>query len=227
VAECSREFLPVEVLEARPDGTAKFKMRHHTWLEARHGEPYVDFEATPYWLKTAKSASGHVYANKAVGIHKEHLAKIAELMEEKSVACYYWEQKETRLDFSGAIRDSVLAKLGIALELPRAEPMAVEHLGGFKFKVGDKEVEFGKVYVKGGYEFYAVLRLSSAEEAVRFAASLRAVGVDARTVSNAVKLDGDSFFGLLVVASAVSPSLTCFTAQTKTTSAYTLASRRG
>lgn len=81
----------------------------------------------------------------------------------------------------------------------------MEHLGGFKFKIGDKEVEFGRVYVKGGYEFYAVLRLSSAEEAVRFAASLRAVGVDA---SNTVKLDGDSFFGLLVAAGAVSPSLT-------------------
>jgi len=86
--------------------------------------------------------------------------------------------------------------------------MAVEHLGGFKFKIGYKEVKFGKVYVKGGYEFYAVLRLSSAEEAVRFAASLRAVGVDAKIVSNTVKPDGDSFFSLLVAAGAVSPSLT-------------------
>jgi len=68
-----------------------------------------------------------------VGICKEHLAKIAELMEEKGVACYYREQKETRLDFSGAFRDSVLAKLGIAPELSRAEPMAVEHLGGYSF----------------------------------------------------------------------------------------------
>jgi len=101
-----------------------------------------------------------------------------------------------------------LAKLGIAPELPRAEPMAVEHLGGFKFKIGEKEVELGMVYVKGGYEFYAVLRLSSAEEAVRFAASLRVVGVDAKIASNAVKLDGYSFFGLLVAAGAVSPSLT-------------------
>ena len=84
----------------------------------------------------------------------------------------------------------------------------MEHLGGFKFKIGDKEVELGRVYVRGSYEFYAVLRLSSAEEAVRFAASLRAVGVDAKIVSNAVKLDGDSFFGLLVAAGAVSPSLT-------------------
>lgn len=57
MAEGSREFLPVEVLEARPDGTAKFKLWHHTWLEARHGEPYVDFGVTLYWLKTTKSAS--------------------------------------------------------------------------------------------------------------------------------------------------------------------------
>jgi len=77
-------------------------------------------------------------------------------------------------------------------------------------KIGDKEVEFGRVYVKGGYEFYAVLRLSLAEEAVRFVASLRAVRVDAKIVSNAAKLDGDSLFGLLVAAGAVSPSLTLF-----------------
>jgi len=57
VAESSREFLPVEVLEVRPDGTAKFRLWYHTWLETRHGEPYVDFEVRPYWLKTAKSAS--------------------------------------------------------------------------------------------------------------------------------------------------------------------------
>jgi len=95
VAEGSREFLPVEVLEARPDGTAKFKLWHHTWLEARHGEPYVDFEVTPCQRKDGKIGfKGHVYANKVVGIRKEHLAKIAELMEEKGVACYYREQKE-------------------------------------------------------------------------------------------------------------------------------------
>jgi len=95
----------------------------------------VDFEVRPYWRKDGKIGfKGHVYANKAVGIRKEHLAKIAEPMEEKGVACYYREQKETRLDFSGAFRDSVLAKLGIAPELSRAEPTAVEHLGGFKFK---------------------------------------------------------------------------------------------
>jgi len=212
VAEGSRELLRVEVLEARPDGTARFRLWYYKWLETRPRQPYVDFEVKPYWRKGGKIGfKGHVYANKAVGILREHLAEIVELLEEKGVkgvACYYREQKETRLDFSGAFRDSVLATLGIAPELPRAEPLAVEHLGGFRFKVGNKEVEFGRRYVKGGYEFYAVLRLSSAEEAVRFAASLRAVGVDAKVVSNAVKLDSDSFFGLLVATGVVPPGLT-------------------
>jgi len=43
---------------------------------------------------------------------------------------------------------------------------------------------------------------------VYFAASLRAVGVDAKVVGNVVRLDSDSFFGLLVATNALPPGLT-------------------
>lgn len=48
----------------------------------------------------------------------------------------------------------------------------------------------------------------SREEAERFASSLKAVGVDARIVGNVVRLDSDSFFGLLAVTNATPPGLT-------------------
>jgi len=80
-------------------------------------------------------------------------------------------------------------------------------LGGFRFRVNDREVEFGRGYVKGGYEFYAEMRFPTRDEAERFASSLKAVGVDARVVDNVVRLDSDAFFGLPAAANAAPPGL--------------------
>jgi len=117
------------------------------------------------------------------------------------------------LYFTGAFRDSVLSRLGVKPELPPGEPPTVGFLGGLKFKVNDKEVEFGRGHVKGGYEFYAELKFASRDEAVNFASSLKAVGVDAgvagsETAGHTVRLDSDAFFGLLAAANAVPPGLT-------------------
>jgi len=66
--------------------------------------------------------------------------------------------------------------------------------------------------VRGVEEFYAEVKFSSEEEAERFAKSLKAVGVDAKIgfekAGYAVRLDSDSFFGLLAAANATPPGLT-------------------
>ena len=81
-------------------------------------------------------------------------------------------------------------------------------MSGFRFKVGEQEVEFAMRKVRGVEEFYAVLKLASAVEAVRLASSLRAVEVDADVVGNMVRLDSDAFFGLLAAVNATPPGLT-------------------
>jgi len=41
-----RELLRVEVLEARVDGTVKFRLWFYKWREIRPNRPYMDFEIT-------------------------------------------------------------------------------------------------------------------------------------------------------------------------------------
>jgi len=208
VEEGRREVLRVEVLEARADGLAKFRLWYYKWRETRPEQPYVDFEITPYQRKDGIRFRGYVYANGAEGILRDHLAEIAELLKRKGVKGVSLRSDGKVLEFSGAFRNSVLAKVDVSPEPPRTEPIAVEHLGGFRFKVGDKEVEFSVKAIGARRELYAELRLASAEEVVRFAASLKAVGVEARATDDVVRLDSDSFFGLLAATGAVPPGLT-------------------
>jgi len=209
IEEGGRELLSVEVLEARADGTAKFRLRYHRWRETRPDKPYVDVEIRPYHFKDGRiSFVGYVYASEAEGINKEHLAEIVKLLKDKGVKGVLLVAHGRTLKFTGAFRDSVLARLGIKPELPPGEPPEVQYLGGLKFRVGDREVEFGRGYVKGGYEFYAELKFPSRDEAERFASSLSAIGVDAKVVGDTVKLDSDSFFGLLAYTGATPPGLT-------------------
>ena len=205
--------LRVEVLEARADGTAKFRLWYYKWRETRPDKPYVDVEIRSYPYRGGVRFVGRVYANEVMGISKDHLAEIANLLKRRGVEGVSLWSKGEALEFTGAFRDSVLRELGVKPELPPGEPPAVEHLGGLKFKIGDREVEFGRERVKGGYEFYTELKFPSREEAERLAASLKAIGVDARIVGSekdgyTVKLDSDSFFGLLAATNAAPPGLT-------------------
>jgi len=68
-------------------------------------------------------------------------------------------------------------------------------------------VEFKKGVVSGRYEFYAELTFPSREEAERFVSSLMAIGVYAEVRGNTVRLDSDSFFGLLAATNVVPPGL--------------------
>jgi len=70
----------------------------------------------------------------------------------------------------------------------------VQHLGGLRFRVGDRVVELRKVFVSGRYEFYAELRFSTKDETERFAMLLKAIGVYAEVfgyevVGYTVRLD--------------------------------------
>jgi len=209
VEEGGRELLRVEVLDVKPNGEAKFRLWYYKWRETRPDQPYVDFEIRPYRYRGSTfHFIGFIYANKAKGILRDHLAEIAELLKREGIKGVSLITYGKQLQFTGAFRDSVLARLGVELELPHAEPAMVEYLGGLKFKVGDREVEFGGRYVKGPYEFYAELRLASAEEAVCYAASLKALGVEAKAVGDTVRLDSDAFFGLLAATGAAPPGLT-------------------
>jgi len=211
VVEGDRELLRVEVLEVRPDRSAKFRLWYYKWRETRPRQPYVDFELKPRQYKDGGIGfEGRVYANVAEGIYREHLAEIAELLRRERVrgVAYYKYEKRAFLQFTGVFRDSVFGKLDIAPELLEGEPVAVEYLGGSRFKIGDREVEFMERDVKGLEKFYAELKLASSEGAIKLGSSLRAVHVNTRVVGNVIRLDSDSFFGLLAATGAVPPGLT-------------------
>jgi len=189
----------------------------HKWRETRPDQPYVDVELKPYPHKDGRIRfTSRVYANVAEGILREHLAEIADLLKRRGVegvAYYDHGRKGAYLRFTGAFRDSVLGRLSIRPELPLGEPPEVKHLGGLKFKIGDREVEFERKIVSGRHEFYAVLKFPPGKEAENFAKSLKAIGVDAEVVGSekagyTVRLDSDAFFGLLAATNAEPPGLT-------------------
>jgi len=211
VEEDGRELLRVEVLDVGLDGSAKFRLWYHEWHKTRPHQPYVDVEIT--YKGEKQGFIGHFYANKAKGILREHMAEIAQLLRDMRVEGVSLVAHGKQLRFTGAFRDSVLARFGIKPELSPGEPPAVQHLGGLRFKVGDREVEFGPKAMGARREFYAEPKFLSRDEAVNFARSLRAIGVDAEVVGSedvgyAVRLDSDAFFGLLAVTNAVPPGLT-------------------
>jgi len=211
VGEGGKGLLRVEVLEAGADGTAKFRLWYYKWCETRPDRPYVDVEIRPYHPEDGRiEFKGRVFASKRKSILREHLAEIADLLKRRGVegVAYYEHETSARLQFTGKFRGSVLGKLGIEPELPRGEPPAVQHLGGYKFKIGDREVEFGERVFGKARELYAELEFPSRDEAERFASSLKAIGVDARVAGNVVRLDSDTFFGLLAATEATPPGLT-------------------
>jgi len=211
IRDGERELLRVEVLEARADGTAKFRLWYHKWRETRPHQPYVDVEIT--YKEKLQGFKGYLSANVAGGILREHLAEIADLLKREGIGGVSLRSDGKELRFSGVFRDSVLRKLGFKPELPPGEPPEVQHLGGLKFRVGDREVEFARRNVRGVEEFYAEVKFPSRDEAERFASSLKAICVDARVAGSekagyTVRLDSDAFFGLLAATGATPPGLT-------------------
>jgi len=203
-----RELLRVEVLEARANGEAEFRLWYYKWQKTRPQQPYMDIEIKSYSDKYGRiHFVGFIYSKEAEGISKDHLAEIADLLKREGIGGVSLRSDGKGLRFTGAFRDSVLAKLGVKPELPQGEPPAVQHLGGFRFKIGGREVEFARRNVRGVEEFYAELTFPSREKAERFASSLGAIGVYAEVRENMVRLDSDAFFGLLAATNVVPPGL--------------------
>jgi len=214
VVKGAKELLRIGVLEARPDGSVKFRLWFYKLRETRPHQPYVDFE-----IDYRRSFSSSVYANKAEGIYEEHLREIAEILVRNGVRGVSYSRLFNIgvLDFSVVflisvldklgIRNSAFSRLGVVPELPRVELITVEYLGGYRFKIGGKEVEFG-VDEDDIKKFYAELRLTSYEEAEYFARSLKAIGVYVWKLGEVIEFNSDSFFGLLAVTGAVPPGLT-------------------
>jgi len=201
IRDGDRELLRVEVLEARANGEAKFRLWYYKWRETRPDKPYVDVEIKSYPRKDGVGFIGSISANVAGGISKVHLAEIVDLLKREGVKGVSLKSNGKQLQFSGRFRDSVLRKLGIRPELPPGEPPVVEYLGGLRFRVSDKEVEFGN-------EFDTALKFPSRDEAINFVRSLKAIGVYAEMTGNTVELDRDAFFGLLAATNATPPGLT-------------------
>jgi len=208
IEDGDRELLHAEMLDVKLNGEAKFRLWYYKWHETRPHQPYVDVEITYKGKK--QGFIGRIYVNVAEGVLKEHLAEIEKLLKRNGMegVAYYEYEKTTFLLFTSAFRDSVLARLGIEPELPPGEPAEVKHLGGLRFKIGDREVEFGERAFGKTREFYAELKFPSRDETERFASSLKAVGVYAEVTGNTVRLYRDSFFGLLAAADATPPGLT-------------------
>ena len=199
IKDGDRELLRVEVLDVKSNGEAKFRLWYYKWRETRPHQPYVDVEIT--YREKWQGFVGYVYANEAEGIRREHLAEITELLERMEVKGVSLRSNGKMLQFSGRFRDSVLRELGVKPELPPGEPSDVEYLGGLRFRVVNKEVEFGN-------KFDTALKFPSRDEAINLVRSLKAVGVYAEVTGNTVKLDRDAFFGLLAAADTVPPGLT-------------------
>jgi len=209
VEEDGREVLRIEVLEVRPDGSARLRLWYYKWREMRPDSPYVNFEIKLYQNRGSRIGfKGYVYANDAEGISRKHLVEVAELLKHRGIEGVSVKSMGKVLQLTGVFRDYIFSKLGLVPELPEGELVVVEYLDGFRFKIGDYEVGFGKRHGRGGREFYAVLKLSSSYEAIRLASSLKLVSVDTRAVGDVVRLDSDAFFGLLAATGAVPPGLT-------------------
>jgi len=54
IKDGDRKLLRVEVLEARADGTARFRLWYYKWRKTRPDKPYVDIEIEPYHFKDGR-----------------------------------------------------------------------------------------------------------------------------------------------------------------------------
>ncbi|MEM3996456.1 MAG: hypothetical protein QXP31_05265 [Pyrobaculum sp.] len=192
----------VEVLEVRENGEVKFRIWFYRWLDTRPHQPFVDVEIK--YDSRRKGFRGWLYVNVYEGIYKEHLVELHQLFEREGLkATLVWDGDEIeRLVFYGAFREELLRRIGYRPERVEAEPVSVKHLGELKFEVGGVEVEFAKSSKKDR-PLYAVLQFGTADEAVDFYRRLTAAGVYAEVRGREVRLDEESYWGMVITSGVV------------------------
>ncbi|MEM3326337.1 MAG: hypothetical protein QXK63_02710 [Thermoproteus sp.] len=199
--------LRVEVLDVKPNGDVCFRLWYYRWFETRPAAPYVDF-----WIRyRGRQFRGHINVNGYRGIYEAHLVHIRnlarrlvdeELGEGEAVGVYLAPSRRA-LEFYGTFRDAVLKRVGYSPEPASAEPASIKYLGGMRFKVEDRVVEFGVKRKGVGAEPYAKIRFGKAEDAINFYRRLRAAGIYVEVVGSEVRLDYESYWGMVAATNTV------------------------
>ncbi|MEM1598456.1 MAG: hypothetical protein QXP31_04990 [Pyrobaculum sp.] len=177
----------VEVLQAEEKG-ARFRLWYYKWFETRPHRPYLDF-----WIP--QGGRGYINANAAEGVYREHLAEIHQLLADAGLPTYL--RRDSRmLEFYGGFLKEALRRIGLG--------PSVRYLGNNKFEVDRRVVEFSPRQ-RGRYaEMGAVLKFETGREAAEFYQRLSQAGIYAEVAGGEVRLDEESYWGL-VVASGAAP----------------------
>ena len=193
----------IELLEVRENGDIKFRIWFYRWLETRPNQPYVDVEIK--YDSHMRGFRGGLYANEAAGVYRGDLAELHQLFEREGleVSPAYKGDEIQGLRFFGRFRKELLRRVGYRPEPVEAEPVAVKHLGGLSFEVNGREVTF-EVGQALWQPLKAVLRFDTEDEAVDFYRSLKAADIYAEVRGREVRLNDESYWGL-VVASGATP----------------------
>ncbi|MEM0182306.1 MAG: hypothetical protein QXK62_08930 [Thermoproteus sp.] len=195
-----RTVAKIEILDLRENGDLKFRLWFYRWFETRPERPFVDIEVR--YREGQKRFLGRLCANEGEGIFKEHLGELYRLLKAEGLRVTpIWSGGGVKeLVFYGGFREELLRRIGRRSELIAAEPAAVKHLGGMRFEVDGRLVEFGERALHGKLQPYAVIQLGAAEEAISLYRRLRAAGVYAEVRGRAVRLNGESYWGMSIAA---------------------------
>ncbi|MEM4129301.1 MAG: hypothetical protein QXK62_09680 [Thermoproteus sp.] len=202
-----RAPLRIELLEVRDNGDVRFRIWYYRWLDTRPHQPYVDVEMK--YVKRGEGGGqfvGWLNRNEAEGIYAEHLEEIHKMLEAEGLHTTLAKREEhaVRIDFTGGFRKELLRRVGYVPERAAAEPAAIKYLGDLHFEVEGRVVEFG-VQQRGVWQQpYAVLQFDTAEATANFYKRLKAAGVYAEVRGSEVRLDEESYWGL-VTTSGVTP----------------------
>ena len=133
-----------------------------------------------------------VYTNNAEDIYKGRLRKLD--------TSRLSDGRIGGLECASASRRELLRRVGYKPEEALvAKPASVKHLGGMRFEVEDRVVEFVESK-QLSQPLYAVVQFNTADEAKLFYRRLLTAGVYAKYVEREVMLDDESFWGMVAVS---------------------------
>jgi len=200
------EALKIELLDLRPEGTAKIRLWYHKWRETRPDQPYIDVELKMRKWRCCSRLVGKLVADG--GISPDDLVEIARQL--KQMGLLGFQLEGTTLRFTSKFLWTAIMKFGVSA-LNYIEPLKVEYVGGLTFNVAGHAVEFrrGVARILKGRKilrsYRAKLRLSSTNEVLYVFAVLRTQGVRAIPAGRSVYFNVDSLVGLMAITGATPP----------------------